>query len=100
MPLLEQLHAQNSAAGLMVVGVSVDAWGEEDRIREFLDAYGVTFPIWLDPGERSSLAFRAVGVPASYLIDREGAIVWRKLGPMSPEDTTFDAALAVALGEN
>jgi cytochrome c-type biogenesis protein len=100
MPLLQRIHEENAPAGLMVVGVSVDAWGEEDRIREFLDAHGITFPIWLDPGEQSSLGFRSVGVPATYLIDREGAIVWRKLGPLTEGDAAFAAGLEAALAED
>jgi thiol-disulfide isomerase/thioredoxin len=100
MPLLQELHEENAAAGLMVVGVSVDAWREEVRIREFLDAHGITFPVWLDPGERSTLAFRSVGVPATFLIDREGAIVWRNLGPLIQGDTAFAAALVAALADH
>jgi cytochrome c-type biogenesis protein len=97
MPLLQKLYEANASRGLRVVGVSVDARGAEDRVRLFRKEFGVTFPIWLDPDERASFIFRAIGVPATYLIDREGRIVWRKLGPIEADDRTMQQALEQAL---
>jgi cytochrome c-type biogenesis protein len=92
-PLLQKLHEAKRGDGLRVIGVSVDARGAEQRIRDFVKEFGVTFPIWLDPDERASFIFRAIGVPATYLIDREGRMVWRKLGPIEVTDKSMLAAL-------
>ncbi len=97
MPFLQKVHQQHKDAGLRIVGVSIDARGEEARIKRFLSEFGVTFPIWLDPDDRASFLFRAIGVPASYLIARDGKVVWKHLGPISDRDTSFSAALARAL---
>ena len=40
-----------------------------------------------------SNAFPAVGVPATFLIDREGTVRWRKIGPIAENDTTLARVL-------
>lgn len=97
-PVLQALHEAHAGDGLRVVGVSVDAAGEAQAVREFVDDYGVTFDIWLDPGERVSSTFRTSGVPTTLLIDRDGRLVWRHLGPVTADDAEMNRALAETLG--
>jgi hypothetical protein len=40
----------------------------------------VTFPIVLDPSWATARAYRVVGVPTTYLIDRAGNVVVREVG--------------------
>lgn len=96
-PYLERLHAEHRGAGLEVIGVSVDARGEEQKIGAFAREMGMTYPIWLDPDERVSALFLALGVPASYLIGRDGVLLWRHLGVLRDTNREFTAALAEAL---
>jgi peroxiredoxin len=96
-PELEALHARYKARGLELVGVSIDADGTDDAIREFMRDFRMTYPIWRDPGERVSTEFLVVGVPATFLIDRAGVLRWRKTGPIRPGDSSLVAALERAL---
>ena len=96
-PYLESLYKKHSADGLEIVGVSVDARGQDAEIREFAKEFGMTYPIWRDPDERVQSMFLALGVPASYLIDRTGVLRWRRLGVVAETDTTLARALAEAL---
>lgn len=96
-PYLERLHTEHEGAGLEVIGVSVDARGEEEKITGFAQEMGMSYPIWLDPGERVSTVFLALGVPASYLIGRDGILLWRHLGVLRDTNAEFKAALAEAL---
>lgn len=95
-PVLQALHEQLATEGLEVVGVSIDVGGTQPQIREFADEFGVTYPIWHDPDARITNTFLAVGVPTTFLIDREGIIRWRHLGPVRADDPTLQAALADA----
>lgn len=97
-PELRALHAKYKDRGLELVGVSVDADGTDDAIKGFTDEFKMTYPVWRDPDERVSTKFLAIGVPATYLIDREGILRWRKTGPIAPNDSTLSAALERALG--
>ena len=96
-PYLQSLYQKHAAEGLEIVGVSVDARGQDAEIREFVKDFGMTYPIWRDPDERIQSLYLALGVPASYLIDRAGVLRWRKIGVVSETDTSLANALAVAL---
>jgi len=78
--------------------VSVDANGSDEAIRSFMKDFEMAYPIWRDPDERVSTQFLVLGVPATFLIDREGVLRWRKTGPIAPNDTSLSVVLERALG--
>lgn len=98
-PILQALHERYAAQGLDLVGVSVDARGEEATVREFARDFEMTYPLWLDPDERVQSTFLAIGVPATFLIDRRGVLRWRHIGPVRVNDSTLVRALEHALGD-
>ena len=97
-PELRAIHGRYRDRGLELVGVSVDTDGTDETIRTFMKDFQMTCPIWRDPDERISTQFLAVGVPATFLIDKEGILRWRKTGPIAPNDTSLTAAIERALG--
>ena len=92
-PVLQALHERHAAEGLEVVGVSIDVASEREAVGEFVREFSMTYPVWLDPEGLVSNAFPAVGVPATYLIDPEGTVRWRKIGPIAENDTTLARVL-------
>ena len=96
-PYLETLYEKHKASGFELVGVSVDARGQDAEIRDFVKTFQMTYPIWHDPDERVQSTFLAIGVPASYLIDRQGVLRWRRIGVIRASDTTLTHALTDAL---
>jgi cytochrome c biogenesis protein CcmG/thiol:disulfide interchange protein DsbE len=97
-PELRALHTRYAARGLELVGVSVDAAGNEEGIRGFMKEFDMNYPIWLDPEENVSTLFLTIGVPSTFLIDRQGVLRWRRTGPIAPGDTALAAAIDRALG--
>lgn len=97
-PELRELHAKHQDRGFEVVGVSVDASGADAAIRSFMDDFEMHYPVWRDPDERVSARFLVFGVPATFLIDREGILRWRKIGPIQPDDPSLASAIEQALG--
>ena len=75
----------------------MDARGDEETIHGFVKDFGMTYPVWRDPDERVQSLFLALGVPASYIIDRRGVLRWRRLGIVRESDSTFTRVLADAL---
>lgn len=94
---MDTLAARYRGDGLRVVAVSVDA-GAVAPVAQMAQDYGVTFDVAHDPDGRVERAFPALGVPASYLVDRDGAVVWRRVGvlTMAETDSAVRAALAKA----
>ncbi len=99
MPALDTLFQRHRADGLRVVGVSIDSPGERDRVAEYAKDLGATYTLWHDPDNVVSTTFLAIGVPASYLIGRDGTLLWRHVGPVTADDGPLNAALTAALAE-
>jgi cytochrome c-type biogenesis protein len=97
-PVLQALHERYEPRGLALIGVSVDGRGEHATIREFARDFGMTYELWHDPEERVQSTFLAIGVPATFLIDRGGTLRWRHVGPIRATDTTLIRAIERALG--
>jgi peroxiredoxin len=96
-PALEKIHETYSPRGLAVVGVSVDAAGDEKEVADFAREFRMTYALWLDPDQRVNDIFRLVGVPSTFLLDREGTVVWKHLGPVDPADPQLLKAIQTAL---
>ncbi len=96
-PFLDSLHARRSSEGLEVVGVSVDAGQARGDVEAFVREYGVSYTILLDPQMRGMDPYGVVGLPASFLVDREGILRWMRFGPVSATDKEFLDALESVL---
>lgn len=74
MPSIERLYQELGPRGLRVVAVSVDDGGAEADIREFVREFGLTFEVLHDPTGRILQTYQMIGVPETFLIDRDGVI--------------------------
>ena len=96
-PELRAIHAKYKDRGLKLIGVTVDADGSDEAIRAFLQDFKMDYAIWRDPGESVSTIFRMAGVPATFLIDRQGILRWKATGAVEPGDSTLTRAIEAAL---
>jgi thiol-disulfide isomerase/thioredoxin len=81
MPSLDRLQKELGSDKFEVVAVSVDRKGLEAS-RKFLDETKVErLALYVDATARLSSELRAVGLPATLLIDTEGREIGRLLGP-------------------
>jgi peroxiredoxin len=92
-PALDSLHREFGARGLRVTGVSIDVISDTAEIAGFARQLGASYALWLDPDDKVSSTFRAIGVPSTYLIDRNGVLRWRHMGPVRASDTALRALL-------
>lgn len=72
MPALQAYHAAHQEQGFSVV--AVEAGEPADQVRQFVDEFGLTFPVWVDTGQQALTAFRNLALPNSYVIDRDGQV--------------------------
>jgi cytochrome c biogenesis protein CcmG, thiol:disulfide interchange protein DsbE len=83
---------------LQVVGINYkDA---PDNARRFLGRYGNPFGIvGVDGNGRASIEWGVYGVPETFVVGREGTIVYKLVGPVTPEniDSVLKAEIEKAL---
>lgn len=97
-PFLQTIHEEFAPLGLRVVGISADNAGAFDQVEEFLAEAEVTYENLLDPRGESMEVFRLLGLPATYLFDREGTLVLTRTGPVSEADEEFLGAIRSITG--
>ncbi len=83
MPFLIKYYKQHRDQDFILVGINAgEASGEVER---FVEKYRITFPILLDPENKSLATFRNDSLPSSYVMDREGNIIFAWVGPTNNE---------------
>jgi cytochrome c biogenesis protein CcmG, thiol:disulfide interchange protein DsbE len=97
-PELRAIQAAYKGRGLELIGVTVDTEGMDEAIDAFTTEFHMQYPIWRDPDERISARFRVLGLPATFLIDRQGILRWKHMGAVPPRDTSLANAINRALG--
>jgi cytochrome c biogenesis protein CcmG/thiol:disulfide interchange protein DsbE len=79
MPSIQRLHDELGPEGLQVVGVSIDP-DNALRVRQWLNQRHLTFTNLHDRAGRIQKIYQTVGVPESFVLDREGVIVKKVIG--------------------
>jgi thiol-disulfide isomerase/thioredoxin len=80
MPSIERLRA--SLEGKRFVVLAVNLAEPESRIRKFLEAVPVGFPVLLDRDANASKAWQARVLPATFIVGPDGAIRYRHVGEL------------------
>ncbi len=83
MPTLQKYYQAHSDHGFMLFGI--DAGDPARDVAKFVDEYRLTFPILLDPNNKSLISFHNDSLPSSYVIDHNGNVVLAWTGPISME---------------
>jgi peroxiredoxin len=89
MPAMERLYRKLRPLGFELLAISV---GEKaSTVKPFRDRLGVSFPILLDGDKSVSIEWQTFAFPESLLVDRDGTVLERYVGPRD-----WDASAYVA----
>lgn len=88
MPSLETLYQKYKDRGFVVLGVSLDEDGWAP-VKEFLQRVPVSFPIVNDASQSLSENYQTYRVPETFLIDTQGRIVDKIVGPQDYDQAVF-----------
>jgi cytochrome c biogenesis protein CcmG/thiol:disulfide interchange protein DsbE len=78
-PALNRLQARIAPQGGVVLGVSLDE--SEAKYQQFLQEQNVGFPTYRDPKQEINLEYGTTIFPETYIIDRDGKIARKVIGP-------------------
>ena len=94
-PSLERLQKRMGAKGFTVVAVTVS--DDPQGVSRFLGGRTVPFDVLIDTTDRTASAYRANGVPVTYLLDRQGRMIAGKSGPHVWDDPAVVELIRAAL---
>lgn len=80
MPSIERLRASLEGRPFAVLAVNLAE--PESRIQKFLDTMPLRFPILLDRDTKTTRAWQAKVLPATYIVGADGAIRYRHVGEL------------------
>jgi thiol-disulfide isomerase/thioredoxin len=86
MPSIEKLYREFGPKGLKVVAVNAaDPDAADSTVKQFADGYGLTFDVLRDmpaAGDDSiTMTYKTRGFPESFVIDKQGVIRKKWIGP-------------------
>jgi thiol-disulfide isomerase/thioredoxin len=88
-PRMEKLYEDYSSKGLRIIGLSLD--NDTRRLEEFVKEHDIAYPIALDAG--TDKRYGVSGIPAAFLVDAAGFIVWSG----HPASSSLDDAIEKVL---
>src|SRR5262245_61808712 len=93
---LNQAWQQFQDSGVVVVGVNFeDTTGDAS---DYVRTAGVSYPVVEDNDSRTALAFGLHGIPETFVIDRNGRIVNRIIGPVTAANLTSEINTVLRAG--
>jgi cytochrome c biogenesis protein CcmG/thiol:disulfide interchange protein DsbE len=96
-PWMNDIVERYADEGLVVVGVNVDK--ERELADEFLRETPASFSIVYDPEGALAEQFEVLGMPSSYLIDRNGEVIATHIGFRRDERENYEASIRAALAD-
>lgn len=93
MPALQSAYSQLRDQGFAIIGVNLtdDEYSrgtDAQAIKDFIDQYGVTYPMALDTEGTITNAYRVYPLPTSFFIDAKGQIRYVHVGELSLADVS------------
>lgn len=90
MKALEPVYRQYRDRGLVILAINV--MQPPETVQPFVDRLGLTYDILLDRQGEVMRGYRVMGLPMTFIVDRQGAVRVRIVGESTPE--VFERAIA------
>ena len=81
MPSMEVLYKNFEKDGLVILAVSIDRVTTKKEIPPFVKGLNLTFPVLVDSWGQTDKRYKLMGVPETYIIDQQGVLREKVIGP-------------------
>jgi cytochrome c biogenesis protein CcmG/thiol:disulfide interchange protein DsbE len=82
-PALQQVWESYQDQGVAFLGLSYQ--DARNASQSFVEEFGITYPNGIDARGRISKSYGITGVPETFVIDRDGNVVWFNVGEVSAD---------------
>ncbi|NTU58867.1 MAG: TlpA family protein disulfide reductase [Chlorobiaceae bacterium] len=94
-PWMNQLQEKYRASGLKIIAVNVDAKSEDAK--KFLAQNPAGFTVAFDPKGVTPSSYGVKGMPTSFLVGRDGKVIFRHLGFNAADKDKIENDIKAAL---
>ena len=74
MPSMEAMYKDFAPRGFKIVAVSVDNAGTEQKVRDFVNTFGLTFDVFHERAGKIQDLYQTTGYPENFLVGADGVI--------------------------
>lgn len=74
MPAIQKMYDEYKDQGFTVLAVNVTYQDDPAAVGPFVQEYGLTFPVLLEPSGATASLYELRSLPSSFFIDRQGVI--------------------------
>jgi peroxiredoxin len=78
-----ELQQKYASSGLQIIGISMD--DSPDPVRPFAEQFHMNYPVVMGTAQTGALYGGILGLPITFLIDRDGRIYAKHIGATSAE---------------
>ncbi|WP_121661138.1 TlpA disulfide reductase family protein [Metabacillus litoralis] len=83
---LKKFYKEKKLEGIEIIGVNItSAENSQKEVIQFVQQSKLPFPVVLDVNGEVSKRYQVIGIPTSYIIDENGMIREKVLGPITAE---------------
>ena len=97
-PWMNAMQQKYAADGLVIVAVNLDE--QTADAAKFLKEVPADFSIVYDPQGKLAEHYELIGMPTSFLISRDGAVIKKHQGFYDSSPADYEAEIRAALGKN
>lgn len=96
-PWMNEMHEKYANQGLKIIAINLDE--DTDNAKHFLDQVPALFDIVYDPTGKIAQQYALVGMPSSYLIDKNGDLQVTHQGFFSQKADAYENEIVQLLGQ-
>lgn len=98
LPSMEKTYKALKKTGFRIIGVNVgEKW---DTVASFLSNFSLTYPIVLDTDSSAMQKWNIIGLPTTFIVDKEGRIIYRITGGRNWNDPAFRNRLKMIIKQD
>ena len=98
LPKLNELYHKYQDKGVQFIGINIDSPKNTAKIKPFVKAYKITYPVLKDPNSPLASRLNVTSVPMLLIINSENEIVYRHQGYRSGDEEIIEDELKKLLG--
>lgn len=100
LPKLNEIYNKYQKNGVHFIGLNIDGPRNNAKIKPFIRAHKITYPVLKDPNSQLASRLNIINVPTLLIINSENQIVYRHQGYRSGDEKIIEAEIKRLLGDN